>query len=124
CPPNAAAVESKVFACDGSGTYQMYGTYQPSTPVINFIGIQGQIDIIDHTGAVSPFWAFELGGCNEASFASSDARGTTNPVCNIATQFGATGSAGTDVFQYVQGLGSNRRLHQFPDAPVPALPVN
>jgi hypothetical protein len=116
CPPNAAATGNKVFVCDGSGFYQLWANYQPSVPIANFIGIQGQVDIQSAVGPISPFWAFELGGCNETSFAPTDARGVTAPTCNIPTQFGTTGAAGTDVFQYTRSGAPNRALYQFADA--------
>ena len=121
CPPNAAAVGDKTFTCDGTSFYQLWANYQPSVAIANFIGIQGQLDIQSATGAIQPFWSFELGGCNEVAFAPTDARGTTAPTCNIPTQWGTTGSTGTDVFQFTRNGPPNRALYQFADARTTAV---
>jgi len=113
CPPNAAAVGDKILDCTGSGFYQVWANYQPSVPISNFIGIQGQADLQSALPAMSPFWAFEAGGCNEAAFGPSNARGGTAPTCNIPTQWGTSGGSATPVYQYTRQGAPDRALFQF-----------
>jgi hypothetical protein len=107
------AVPNQAFDCDNlGGPYNLVMNMQPPA-LTGFFAVDLVLDLQTSGAALSPFWHFEGGGCNELGLSISAARNTIPNTGCLATFTGSTGgSVSSLITAYAPGFGgaNNARL--------------
>jgi hypothetical protein len=102
-PPAAA---DKALACDGGGTYELYGSIQIGADINNWVAMDAVIDYQTGSDPLPNFWHFGIGQCNDGSIllnlgrlarCSSPAPAASNALC------GGTGTSCQQAVGYFSG---------------------
>lgn len=106
CPPDGL-VPNITPDCAAGGTHYLVGSFQSPVAMGGFAAMDIYIDLQVEGADLTPFWHFEVAGCNPAGLEFSSDRTALGASCTLDTPWTLANDA--DIISYGAGLnGANR----------------